>query len=145
VTLSDYPDDGIISALEENVARNDLNGRVTVLPLDWNNASSLKGKKYDRIVAADTLWSSELHLPFCQTLQAGLRLKAKAHLLAGLHTGRYVLQNFMTVARDLGFVIDKLLEYHITKQETREWELEREGESNEDRVHWLLYIRLSLQ
>jgi nicotinamide N-methyltransferase len=144
VTLSDYPDNGIISALGENIARNDLTGRITVQPLDWKDISGLKDKRYDSIVAADTLWNSQLHLPFCQTLKAGLHPKAKTHLIAGLHTGRYTLQHFITVAQSLGFVIHKLMEHHISGRETREWKVEREGESSEDRVHWLLYIRLSL-
>jgi EEF1A N-terminal glycine/lysine methyltransferase len=142
VTLSDYPDNGIISALNENVARNDLASRITVKPLDWNDISGLK--RYDSIVAADTLWNSQLHLPFCQTLKAGLHPIAKAHLLAGLHTGRYTLQHFISVTQSLGFVIHKLMEYHISGRETRGWQVEREGESSDDRVHWLLYIRLSL-
>jgi nicotinamide N-methyltransferase len=144
VTLSDYPDNGIISALNENVVRNNLAGRIMVQPLDWEDISGLMDKRYDRIVATDTLWNSQLHLPFCQTLKAGLRPKAKAHLLVGLHTGRYTLQHFITLAQNLGFVTHKLIEYHISGQENREWQVEREGESSEDRIHWLLYIRLSL-
>lgn len=96
-------------------------------------------------MAADTLWNSQLHKAFCQTLQVGLRPKAKAHLLAGLHTGRYTLQHFIDTANDMGFKIDNLLEYRLSGSETREWKVEREGESSEDMIHWLLYIRLSLQ
>lgn len=140
--LSDYPDEGIIQTLRENISRNELTDRVTVLPLDWNDMATLGGKKYDRIIAADTLWNSELHRPFCQTLRTALKHGAITHIIAGMHTGRHNLQRFMDTAESSGLCIERTIEHHISGLETRTWQIERDKETKESMNHWLLYIRL---
>jgi EEF1A N-terminal glycine/lysine methyltransferase len=119
---------------------------ATVLPLDWNDPSGLQGRTFDTVVAADTLWMSELHIPFCRTIHIALRgtEHAQAHLLAGLHTGRYTIQRFLETAQSEGLVITKLVEHHISGNRRREWAVERPDENTTERARWLVYIRLSL-
>lgn len=131
-----------MSTLVQNVERNKLTSRVTVRPLDWNDDSGLQGETFDTIVAADTLWNSELHIPFCKTILRCLRKQpqAKAHVVAGLHTGRYALQNFIETAQRLSLDVLNVIEYRFTDGQERTWGVEREGETREDMTRWLLYI-----
>jgi hypothetical protein len=144
ITLSDYPDEGIISTLVQNVERNKVAGNASVRPLDWNNPSTLQGGTFDIVVAADTLWASELHKPFCQTISTSLKREpqAKAHIVAGLHTGRFALQRFMDTAQSLSLDIIELIEYQYADGQARAWKVEREGETSEDMAQWLVYITL---
>ncbi|PVF93934.1 hypothetical protein CPB86DRAFT_800875 [Serendipita vermifera] len=138
LVLTDYPDEGIISALKKNIALNRMDHSVSVLPLDWNDVSSLQGRTFDTVVAADTLWNSELHKPFCKAVYATLRQtgQAQAHLIAGLHTGRYTIQRFLERTKSEHLMITKLVEYHISGVGQREWAVERPDENSIERARW---------
>ena len=107
VTSSDYPDELLIQTLSENVERN-LAHRCRVAPYAWGSDVSVLGMHttgFDIVLAADTLWNSELHAMFIQTLRMTLKRTADAriHLIAGLHTGRYTLQAFLNAIDGSGF------------------------------------------
>ncbi|KAG8764967.1 hypothetical protein FS842_000039 [Serendipita sp. 407] len=144
VVLSDYPDEGIIETLQRNVAGNHLGHRVKVAPLDWNDPGALHGERFDTIVAADSLWMSELHSPLCETLKMTMATHAKAHIIAGLHTGRLTIQRFLEAADKSGLTALKVIEYHSVSGEHRDWSPEREGERREVMNRWLVYIRLTV-
>ena len=142
VVLSDYPDEGIINTLTQNIKLNNLEERVLALPLDWNAPETLNGRKFATLVAADTLWISQLHLSFCQTLQESMATDANVHIIAGLHTGRPTLQHFLETASRQGLAIIKTIEYHISDGRKRDWVEDRPEETREDATHWLLYIHM---
>ncbi|KAG8804874.1 hypothetical protein FRC17_005880 [Serendipita sp. 399] len=143
VVISDYPDEGIMETLQQSVKLNNLENRVTVQPLDWNDPSLLRGELFDTVTAADTLWMSELHTPLCETLKVTMSAHAKAHIIAGLHTGRLTIQRFLETAERNGLSISKLVEYHSVSGQCREWAAEREGENRDVMNRWLVYIRLT--
>lgn len=70
VVLSDYPDEGILSQLRENVAANrgESRVRVDVVGHAWGTECGLGGERFDIIMAADVLWMEEMHEAFCATL-----------------------------------------------------------------------------
>lgn len=143
VVITDYPDEGIISTLRENVKRNKCE-RAIVQPLNWGDIEGLKGQKFHAIIAADTLWNIELHPAFCQTLSAALSQEdsSRVHLLAGFHTGRYTLRHFMRVVDDSELEVELLREYRVSDGLEREWQVERIEEDASEANRWLLYIQL---
>jgi len=71
-------------------------------------------------------------------------------LVAGLHTGRYVIASFLQEARNATFVVRGVSEVRLVAEEggeerRREWAVEREGETNADRSLWAVEIMLALK
>ena len=100
IVCSDYPDDAIMGALSDSVKRNSASN-VHVTPYAWGSdpASLLVHAPagFDVVLAADTLWNTESHHLFLQSLSCtlGRRVEARAHCIAGLHTGRYTIETFI--------------------------------------------------
>lgn len=177
VTLSDYPDDLLIENLRENVHQNmvadavmnrsDITEpvpRVYVTPYAWGSATDVfltSGERgFDIILAADTLWNSSLHDIFAQTLGRLLRRtkSARAHLVAGLHTGRHAISRFLQIvsetrseperAQDTGsrlltLRVLQIMEMEVETGRKRKWKVDREGEDYGDRRRWLAWIVLA--
>ncbi|KAI0766046.1 hypothetical protein BC629DRAFT_1583769 [Irpex lacteus] len=134
VTVSDYPDEELIKTLADNVTRNDVarNCRASSV-LSHPNASI--DPTFDVIIAADTLWNSQLHPLFLDALGKTLRKSAGARifLVAGLHTGRYTLQAFMNSVRSGAFEL----------MSRRAWDVERqEQEDEKERRKWVVWMVL---
>ena len=152
VTLSDYPDDAILDTLAENVKINSIDpASVRVVGHAWGESTSVLST-HDIILAADTLWNPELHLPFCQTLSAALKRSehARIYLIAGLHTGRWTIDRFLQKLELFGLVTESLIErkvdgtfdtqeIHIPPTE-REWRAERHQEEESERRDWVVRI-----
>lgn len=159
VTASDYPDPDLICTLEENVRRNNVGDKCRVVPYAWgtdptcllrsfaqNGALSRTPDGFDLVLAADTLWNSDSHRPFLETLSATLRrtTHARVHLVAGLHTGRYTLRRFMNLLPSYGLEIYSMEERCGDGRTKREWSLNREedGEDERERRRWMLWVSL---
>ncbi|KAI8996620.1 hypothetical protein BD414DRAFT_478556 [Trametes punicea] len=152
VTTSDYPDKSLIRTLAENVKRNKVFDRCRVIPYSWGSDASVllscEGPgsatgKFDVVIAADTLWNSELHGVFVESLGLTLRRspEARIYLVAGLHTGRYVLQSFLRLIQGAGFVAEKLVERRVGGSEQRPWSVERaEHEDERERRRWVVWM-----
>lgn len=157
VTSSDYPDEDLISTLQQNVGRNNVQDRCRVVPFAWSsNASSLfpkldgsddpsrTVKGFDVIVAADTLWNPDFHGLFIDTLVLALTRTADAriHLVAGMHTGRYTIQSFLNaVSKNTGFEIVEVTERSVKGESRRDWDVGRaEGEDERERRRWVVWI-----
>jgi nicotinamide N-methyltransferase len=151
VTTSDFPDDLLIRTLSENVERN-LAHKCRVVPYAWGSDVSVLGiggddenAGFDVIVAADTLWNSELHHPFIETLRMTLKKTAEAriHLVAGLHTGRYTLQAFMDAIERSEFVFEDITEKDVNREVERKWDVTRaEDEDEKERRRWVVWMTL---
>lgn len=152
VTLSDYPDDGILSALKENIRINDIPpDSVRVVGHAWGQSTSALGT-FDVIFAADTLWNPDLHIPFCQTLSQTLRRndQARIYLVAGSHTGRWTIQRYLDKLGLFGLTVESVIERKVTgtfdsqevyaEQMKREWRVEREEEEESERRAWVVWI-----
>ncbi|KAG6836768.1 hypothetical protein H0H93_003546 [Arthromyces matolae] len=146
VVVSDYPDELLIRTLSENVARNDVSGSCRAAPYAWGSDPShiiSENEAFDIVLAADTLWNSSLHTVLIQSLQLTLKKSrtARAHLVAGLHTGRYTIQSFLTSVQDAGFDIERAIEKEVKGTEERVWDVNGD---NDERVRrrWVVWIVL---
>jgi EEF1A N-terminal glycine/lysine methyltransferase len=152
VTLSDYPDESVLATLEENVKINNIHmASVRVVGHAWGDSISALGT-HDIVLAADTIWNSDMHLPFCQTLSGVLRRSeyARIYLVAGLHSGRWTIHAFLNKLELFGLVTESLVErkvdgtfddeeIHIPPTE-REWRVERDGEEESELRNWVVWI-----
>jgi len=150
VTASDYPDERLIQTLSNNVERNNVT-RCRVVAYEWGSDVSVLGTSgdgtggFDVIVAADTIWNSDLHIPFIETLQMTLKktTAARIHLVAGLHTGRYTLQAFLDAVEEAGFEFESIVEREVAGHSARSWSVARaEDEDEHERRRWILWISL---
>ncbi len=153
VTCSDYPDENLVCTLLENAKRNDVEDRCRVVPYGWGsdpaalfqsqNAVSDSIPGFDVVLAADTLWNSDTHSIFIQTLRLTLKRSrhARVQLVAGLHTGRYVLQTFLNLISAAGFVAEELKERRVGSVEERPWSVKHaEGEDEQERRRWVIWM-----
>lgn len=126
VVASDFPDAKLIHTLRENVARNDASTNCTVVPHAWGTdpsallptptpTTTTAGAGADVLLAADTLWDPAQHAALLRTICAVLKHThaARAHLVAGLHTGRYTLDAFFRAARAAGLVLVEATERQV--------------------------------
>ncbi|KAF9006104.1 putative methyltransferase-domain-containing protein [Cyathus striatus] len=146
VTASDYSDDHLIRTLSENIQRNGVSEWCKAVPYNWgSNPSTLLGslEGFDLIIAADTLWASNLHEIFLETLHMTLKRisSSRIQLVAGMHTGRYTLQSFLKKVPAYGLVIESICEREVTGRDKRNWCVSREGDEKERR-RWVVWITL---
>ena len=160
VTISDYPDDGLIQTLSRNIQRNDVSGRARAVPYDWGTdiSSLIDGdimqggpeneKLFDVVIAADTLWNPALHKRFIQSLTMCLKRSsdARVHLVAGLHTGRYTIQSFLReieMETRCDLIVENILEREVSGTASRRWRVSRaESEDERERRRWVVWIVL---
>jgi len=158
LVISDYPDDGIIRALHENVERNckgispESGVVISVVPFDWLSPPTFEiGKGFDLVIGADVLWNSDLHLPLLRSIDRCLKRQTGTVVLlvAGLHTGRYTIQRFIERVGELGtddkqtLQIDRIEEKEVDGSSVRDWEVGRqEHETEEERRRWVVCIWL---
>lgn len=170
VTLSDYPDDMLISGLRNNVVSNGFHvqeksfscdiqhgpERVLVQPYAWGGDTSQilsRTEGYDLILAADTLWNAASHGLFVDTLARLLRpsLGSRIHIIAGFHTGRYVISAFI---RTLGLTrrvfpdgtpmclqVARMEEREVNGEGRRSWDEGREDDEVERR-RWIVWSEI---
>lgn len=152
VIVSDYPDEILIRTLEANVQTAGVTANCRAVGYGWGTdaAEILKTSDgnilngFDIVLAADTLWNSETHQILTDTLLRILRRSpdARAHLIAGLHTGRWTLKRFLDLALENGFQISSVVEHSVNDNAiTRAWEAERE-DAEVERRRWVVWIQL---
>jgi nicotinamide N-methyltransferase len=152
VIVSDYPDEMLIKTLEANVQTAGVVANCRAVGYGWgtdaaeilrtSNGDILNG--FDIVLAADTLWNSETHQILTTTLSRILRRSpdARAHLVAGLHTGRWTLKRFLDMALENGFQILSVVEHSVhDNATTRAWDAERE-DAEVERRRWVVWIKL---
>ncbi|KAH7890856.1 putative methyltransferase-domain-containing protein [Phlebopus sp. FC_14] len=150
VTVSDYPDDNLIRTLSDNIRRNNVAERCRAVPYAWGtDVSPLlnqdDGRRFDLIIAADTLWNPVLHAPFVQALCQCLdhRPKSRIHLVAGLHTGRYTIQAFLDCIKQHGLVLEHATEREVGGTLSRLWDVARaDNEDERERRRWIVWMVL---
>ncbi|KAG0709415.1 WD40-repeat-containing domain protein [Suillus ampliporus] len=155
VVVSDYPDENLICTLSDNVRRNHASERCWAVPYAWGNdispllAPTQQNREgsalFDIIVAADTLWNSELHVQFINTLCMCLDHSpdARVHLVAGLHTGRYTVQSFLDTVMTHKLQVERVVEREVTGSVQRPWDVTRaESEDERERRRWVVWMVL---
>jgi len=158
VVLSDYPDEELIDTLNQNVASNISDASAHVIPYDWTTGDvspfyALSPDGFDVIMAADTLWNTDLHDAFLRSLESLLRHNvddpsSSVNLIAGLHTGRWTIQAFLKAVEDRQrFRLHRVVEIPAnsgkeTTPEERSWEVEREDEDESGRRAWVVSITM---
>lgn len=119
VTSSDYPDPNIIDALKRNIAKNVERSltRSTVVGHCWNNPETLcciqrsspsPDGRFDLVLLADTFWMPEQHDNLLTDLQRLVDPMGRVLAVAGLHTGRAVMEAFFSKAECYGFLVERL-------------------------------------
>jgi EEF1A N-terminal glycine/lysine methyltransferase len=150
VVCTDYPDAAITQTLHDNVKRNKVHDRCIVVPYAWGTDPAPllvhAPNGFDCILAADTLWNLDLHAIFIDTLQKTLsksRCGARAHLVAGLHTGRYTIESFLKLVRASGLAVVDVVEREVGGEGKRVWDVERaEREDERERRRWVIWIKI---
>jgi len=128
VVTSDFPDPLLIHTLRENVARNKASANCSVVPHAWGTDPSALLPAADVVLAADTLWNSEIHAALLRTTCAVLARTpaARAHFVAGMHTGRYTLESFLRAAGEAGLELVEATEREVQGEgRRREWDVRR--------------------
>ncbi|KAI0720631.1 putative methyltransferase-domain-containing protein [Fomitopsis betulina] len=155
VVTSDYPDDELISTLADNVQKNEVFMHCHAIPYAWGTdpsplfapfaAEPSAQPGFDVVLAADTLWNPESHTKFLSTLSKTLRKTpdARVHLIAGYHTGRYTVENFMKAVPDVELEVEDATERQVGGNLRRPWSVQRaEEETEEERRRWVLWLSL---
>ncbi|KAG7091957.1 hypothetical protein E1B28_008346 [Marasmius oreades] len=122
VVVTDYPDEGILGNLKENVSRNasQYSNECKVIPLgyDWGtDTSHLKSllsptqDGFDIVILSDLLHFNSSHNALVKSLSLLLSKSSHsvAYIAAGKYTYPHVCENFIRLGRDAGFVIEELL------------------------------------
>ncbi|ODQ50792.1 hypothetical protein SAICODRAFT_9443 [Saitoella complicata NRRL Y-17804] len=159
VTVSDYPSDQIMEALRWNVGtqvRESERDRVCVQPHTWGEEpfplipeEEGDGRRYDWVVACDTLWIPSQHTNLISTITHTLSHTPHARLLliAGFHTGRANVAGFFDLLSQAGFVErDRGIRERMVTEEgiERDWRGVR-GEWEEDlveRKRWVVVAEM---
>lgn len=154
VIASDFPDAKLIDTLRGNVTLNNAAQNCTVVPHAWGtDPSALLPPPADIVLAADTLWDPAQHAALLRTICAVLARTpaARAHLVAGLHTGKYTLDAFFRAARVAGLVVVEATEREVVSASgdkdagRREWDVGRrlaaggEDEDERERRRWIVW------
>lgn len=150
VTATDYPDDKLIKALENNVQSNNVADSCKVLPYAWGSDPTVVlgnfNDGFDIVIAADTLWNPDLHPIFIDSLKSTLKKSStsRIHLVVGLHTGRYTIQAFLThVQRNSGLHLESISEREARGSSTRMWDVFRSEEDERERRRWIIWMTLA--
>ncbi|KAJ3101735.1 hypothetical protein HDU97_001085 [Phlyctochytrium planicorne] len=155
VVMTDYPDDKIVEALERNGKeifgeenrKSNSAGSVfwEVLGHKWGDEDTIQSfvdlispKQKLVIFLADVLWIPDGHNPLLQDLSILLsHPNSVAHVAAGLHTGRRVVDGFIRSAESKGFTCKKIGEVRVRAGVDSEEMFEvvegREIKTNEER------------
>jgi EEF1A N-terminal glycine/lysine methyltransferase len=104
---------------------------------------------FSRIITADCFWKSDAHCALVMSLDLLLQISPSARILviAGLHTGRTVVCQFLKLAKTQGLVPDEngITEYDLLKGGTRPWEEDRGAEDTTEKKRWLIVTQLKRQ
>jgi nicotinamide N-methyltransferase len=151
VIVSDYPDDMLISTIAANVKNANVEANCRAVGYGWGTdpntlMKTAQGEEidgFDVVIAADTLWNSETHDLLADSLSRVLRKSsdARIHLIAGLHTGRWAIQKFMTLVTSKDLEIVAVQEHAVREEITRPWAVERD-EDDSERRKWVIWIEL---
>ncbi|KAF7356501.1 hypothetical protein MVEN_00983300 [Mycena venus] len=149
IVVSDYNDVELIRTLSENVAENGVSANCRVVAYGWGSDPSElflpDTELFDVVIAADTLWNPEFHGLFIEALKLTLKRspQSRIHLFAGLHTGRYTIQSFLSAVSTAGFELEIASERETNGVRERLWSVDRaEGEDESERRRWIVYMCL---
>ena len=155
VVTSDYPDDELISTLADNVQKNEVFTHCHAIPYAWGSdpsplfapfaADSSTQLGFDVVLAADTLWNPDMHTKFLSSLSKTLKKTpgARVHLVAGYHTGRYIVDSFLNAVSNVQMEIEDTTERQVGGSQQRAWGVQRaEEETEEERRRWVLWVVL---
>ena len=109
-------------------------------------ADSRHRNTFTRIITADCFWMPDQHVPLVRTISRMLEhsSSARVFVIAGFHTGRFILANFFCIAASEGLIPDEedIMEYNVTTQKTRPWKEDRIDEDVIERKQWLVVALL---
>lgn len=128
VVVTDYPTPEILANIRGNITRNlkdRASGAVQVVGHIWGDTGAQSALSrdfaedaagyFDIVLAADCLWMQGEHRNLLHSLFYFLSQSAAARVfvVAGFHTGRAILVNFLEGAEETGFVVEKAWERDV--------------------------------
>ena len=109
--------------------------------LDLNDSAQvLKPHSFTGVLAMDTLWLTNQHLPLARSISHYLAPRGKALVIAGFHTGRPRVESFFEVVEDVELAVEWIGEVN-TEGIWRQWRLGREDDVME-RKRWCVVALL---
>jgi hypothetical protein len=141
VTITDYPSPALISTIRTNVESNfpSHEYEISVEPNKWGGRETQFGV-FTRVVASDCLWMANEHDNLVKSMLYVLSNdkteEARVWVVAGFHTGRDIVRDFLDTAVREGLAIERIWERNSKTGDEREWVREREGEGVGERKAW---------
>lgn len=149
MVVTDHPSSsGLHTALPANVHAlpPHLRPRISIQPHAWGSFcdafAQTHAHAFTRILAADTLWLSSQHDALLQSMAYFLKwgVRAAVWVVAGLHTGRGKVAEFLEKVSGVGLVVNEAWEVDVDG-DFRKWRDVREKE-NGDRGKWCVVATL---
>lgn len=116
VVSSDYPEPFILDKLHRNMEKNCINTNWQVNGHLWGTHSFVKSpilSKFDVILMSDTLWMSDQHSNLLNSINLFLENEGVVLGVAGFHTGLDVIESFIEMARQAGFIAQIMDYVHV--------------------------------
>ncbi len=140
--ITDYPSTALISTIRTNVEKNlkpSANYHVSVEPYKWGDIDVYLGR-FTRVAASDCLWKADEHENLVKSMLHVLSENEtdgpRVWVVAGFHTGRSIVKDFLDTAERRGLAIEKIWERNSKTGEERDWARERAGEGVGERKVW---------
>ncbi|PYH43910.1 putative nicotinamide N-methyltransferase [Aspergillus saccharolyticus JOP 1030-1] len=158
VTITDHPSSPALSGtivwnMKRNIPATNACA-VSIQPHEWgvlsSNSWAVANKgHFTRIIAADCLWMRSQHENLVRTMKWFLAPEGRVWVVAGFHTGRAILVEFLKVVSEMGLAVEVIYErdqntsYAEGGHEVRrDWVEVRDGEGPENRMRWCVVARL---
>ena len=119
VVVTDYPSTQLVSNIKKNVARNvtgNASRRIRTEGHEWGALSTQFSRdhanSFDIVLAADCFWMPGEHQNLLTSMRHFLSASTKARIwaVAGFHTGRAILTQFLDQAKETGLLVETIWE-----------------------------------
>ena len=156
IVASDYPDANIIEMLHSNLTNNCTNN-FKAIGHAWGNRGeddlfpqSGTILRFDTILMADTLWMSDQHLNLWSDLSHLIKPNGTVIIVAGLHSGRNILESFIAMAPssfELSTKVCYLIPIGNGFGENQDWipVVDNVNDSKNERNRFLYHIKFTAQ
>ena len=148
VVVTDYPDPDLLSTIRKNIGRNIpgyLSQKIVFEGHEWGVLEIQPAKDYrnvfDIVIAADCFWIPAEHSNLITSMQHFLSRSVDARIwaVAGFHTGRGVLAQFLDHAKEVSLTVEKVWERDMFGLERDFVHSEEERrEDTTERSKWLM-------
>lgn len=144
ILVTDYPAPAILSAIKTNIQTNlpeALRAKVGVEGHMWGTTPEWLDGSFTRVIVADCMWLAGEHENLVKSIFRALSPEGVCLAIAGFHTGRAKVADFLEVCKDGGLIIESVEERDVEGVK-RPWVADRGKEDPVERKRWLTITRL---